>query len=419
MSHSNPSPLPSGSAADLRQDAAVIGLIGLSHLISHFSQLLLPPLFPWLKEALGASYAELGGLMSAFFVVSCVAQALSGFAVDRFGPRPVLFAGLLLLGLSAFGFALSNSYIAVLLFSLLAGVGNGVFHPVNYTLINRRVSAQRLGHAYSVHGISGNLGWALAPAMLVPLTLAYSWRVALGASGVLIFSVLALMWFHRGRLWTQTVPPTQMESLGKNPANADVGSFLRIPSIWLSFSFFFFFAMSLSIIQAFAPEAVREFHSVPQGIAAICLSIYMLSAATGMVGGGFLASNPARSEHIVAIGFSVAAMVSLTLGLAHLAPWVVPFLFGVMGLAVGMAGPSRDLLIKQATPAHASGRVYGLVYSGLDIGQALSPLIFGLLMDRLQYRSIFVGLALLQCVLVVNALSMHRASRDSGPGRAA
>src|ERR1051325_3677003 len=102
---SRPAPAPGK-----RDDATLIGLIGLAHAISHFSQLLLAPLFPWLKDAFGVSFTELGLLMSIFFVVSCAVQTMSGFAVDRYGPRPVLFAGLGLLGLSAFGFASSQNW---------------------------------------------------------------------------------------------------------------------------------------------------------------------------------------------------------------------------------------------------------------------------------------------------------------------
>ena len=173
-----------------RQDAGVIGLVGLAHLISHFSQLLLPPLFPWLKEAFHASYTELGFLMTVFFVVSCAVQTASGFLVDRLGPRPVLFAGLALIGSAAFGFASSPDYLTMAFCSVIAGVGNGVFHPVDYTLINRKVSATRLGHAYSVHGITGSLGWALAPALVVPIALQLGWRTALMAAGSLAWAVL-------------------------------------------------------------------------------------------------------------------------------------------------------------------------------------------------------------------------------------
>ena len=78
----------------LRQDARTIGLIGLAHGSSHFFHMLLPPLFPWLIGEFGFSYSELGLLVSVFFVISGVGQALAGFVVDRFGARPVLFAGL-------------------------------------------------------------------------------------------------------------------------------------------------------------------------------------------------------------------------------------------------------------------------------------------------------------------------------------
>lgn len=410
----NTSHLAPASAAP-RQDAVLIGLVGTAHLLSHFCQLLLPPLFPWLKEAFGASYAELGFLMTVFFVVSCLVQTAAGFVVDRHGPRPVLLGGLALLALAAFGFAASRSYTMLLLCVLVAGIGNGVFHPVDFTLLNRRVSPARLGHAYSAHGISGNLGWAAAPALLVPLALAMSWRAALAAAGLLVCAVLALVWLRRADF---DVPlagsdaATRASASGSAPATF---AFLRLPAVWMSFGFFFLFAMALSVVQAFAPEAARQLHGVPVSLAAACLSIYMLSAAAGMVWGGFLAADPLRCERVVARGYSLAAALSLLLGLAALPGWSVPMLFGVMGLTIGSAGPSRDLLIKQATPANASGRVYGVIYAGLDIGQALSPLLFGLLMDRHAHTAVFVGLAVLQVQLVVNASRMRR-HLESGKG---
>jgi len=178
------------NSVPLSRDAGVIGLVGLAHMVSHFSQLLLPSLFPWLKDEFSVNYAQLGFLMTIFFVVSCAVQTVSGFVVDRFGPRPILFAGLGLVGCATLGYAISTSYWMLAGFSVLAGIGNGVFHPVDYTLLNRKVSASRLGHAYSVHGITGSLGWALSPALVVSLTLAYSWRVALMAAALVAFAVL-------------------------------------------------------------------------------------------------------------------------------------------------------------------------------------------------------------------------------------
>lgn len=394
----------------LRQDATVIGLVGLAHGISHFSQLLLAPLFPWLKDAFGVGYAELGFLLTIFFVVSCAVQALSGFVVDRYGPRPVLFAGLALLGAAALGFAASTSYAMLAAFSVLAGIGNGVFHPVDYTLLNRRIGKARLGHAYSVHGISGSLGWALAPALLVPLTLAWSWRVALVCAALLAFAVLALLWFKRGELDVGLVPPPAVHG-GAAAAGDGAFAFLRIPAVWMCFGFFFFYAAALSVVQSFAAESARQLHDVPLQWAGICLTVYMVCAAAGMVLGGFLAADPARCERIVGVGFGIAAGIALLVGFASVPAFAVPVLFGAMGFAAGIAGPSRDLIVKRATPDNASGRVYGIVYSGLDIGQAAAPLLFGALMDAHQYRGIWLGLAITQGVLIVSAFNVRRARR--------
>jgi MFS transporter, FSR family, fosmidomycin resistance protein len=405
MNNSSTLNFPSASVP-FKQDASVIGLVGVAHLISHFSQLLLAPLFPWLKTEFNVSYAQLGFLMTVFFVVSCAVQAASGFVVDRFGPRPVLFAGLGLIGVAAFGYAASTSYWMLAAFAVVGGAGNGVFHPVDYTLLNRKVSAPRLGHAYSVHGITGSLGWALAPAMLVPLAFAFSWRVALMAAGTLAFAVLALQLLNREKLTL----PVVVQSRSTPEADSSFG-FLKIPAVWMCFAFFFWYAAVLSVIQTFAPSAAQRLHDVPVALVAMCLTIYMLGSAGGMVLGGFLAADAQRCERVVGLGFGIAAVLALLLALGNLAAWTVPVLFGLMGFASGVAGPSRDLLVKKSTPDNASGRVYGVVYAGLDIGQALAPLLFGLLMDQGQYRSVLLGLVALQLVLVASAFNVRRVRR--------
>lgn len=394
----------------LRHDAGVIGLVGLAHMVSHFSQLILPPLFPWLREALQASYVELGLLMTLFFVTSCVVQAASGFLVDRHGPRPILFAGLALVGIAALGFAASSSWWGMAVFAVVAGVGNGVFHPVDYTLLNRKVSPPRLGHAYSVHGITGSLGWALAPALLVPVAMAGGWRMALVAAALVAFGVLAILWFNRGLLH---LPRAAAPAPAAGAAHPAAGSFdfLRIPAVWMCFGFFFVYAVVLSVVQAYAPEAARHLHDVPLALVAVCVTAFMLCSAGGMVFGGFLAADPSRCERIVGIGFGLAAVVALVIGLAPVPAWSVPLLFGAMGFAGGIAGPSRDLLVKRSTPENASGRVYGVVYAGLDIGQAVAPLVFGRLLDQGQYTAVWLGLVAVQLLLIGSAFNVRRARR--------
>ncbi|RZI65150.1 MFS transporter [Variovorax guangxiensis] len=411
MSH--PSAPGAPTATTLRTDAKLIGLVGLAHAISHFSQLILAPLFPWLKDAFDVSYTELGAVLTVFFVVSCMVQAASGFIVDKLGPRPVLFVGLGMLALAGFGYAMAQSYWMLLASAVVAGVGNGVFHPVDYTLFNRKVAPTRLGHAYSVHGITGSLGWALAPAFVVPIAMAYSWRTALAAAGALALAVLVVLWFYRSVFALDVKTVQKATGQDAHLPTAGQFDFLRIPAVWMCFGFFLFYAMVISVVQTFAPVAAGHLHAVPVALVAVCLTVYMVASAVGMVFGGFLASDPSRCERIVGAGFGIAAMLALFLAFGDFAPVVVPVLFGAMGFASGIAGPSRDLLVKKSTPANATGRVYGVVYAGLDIGQAVAPLIFGRLMDNGRYTAVILGLAVVQGVLIASAFNVRRVRREA------
>jgi MFS family permease len=397
-----------GPAVPLKQDAGVIGLVGVAHMVSHFSQLILPPLFPWLKDALGVSYTQLGFLMTIFFVVSCGVQTASGFLVDRFGPRPILFGGLALVACAAFGFALAPNYWAMALVAIVAGMGNGVFHPADYTLLNRKVSPSRLGHGYSVHGITGSLGWALGPVVVVPLAIHFHWRVALAAAGCVALAVLLVLWLHRATL---ALPGLQRPAAAADARSEDSLGFLRIPAVWMCFAFFLVYAGVLTGVQTFAPLAAMNLLGMPKALVAVCITSYMVCAAGGTVLGGFLASDPTRCERVVGAGFGLAAAIALAIGFASVPAAAVPALFGAMGFVSGTAGPSRDMLVKRSSPENATGRVYGVVYSGLDVGQAIAPLVFGSLMDHGRFQGVWMVLVGLQVLLIASAFNVRRARR--------
>jgi len=379
----------------------------VAHGMSHFCQLIVPPLFPWIGAAFALSNTELGFLLSVYFVLSFCGQAVAGFVVDRFGAERVLYGGLALIGLAALGLAASPSYGVMLVFMALAGLGNCVFHPVDFSILNARVSAPRLGHAYAAHGISGNLGWALAPVFVVGITTATgSWRTALASVSALVALVLLLAWLQRSSLAVQRPR--------KVAAEADTGfAFLKLPAVWACFVFFTVYAFALGGVQSFAPVAAGKLHGVPLAQVAICLSIYMVAAGAGMVLGGHLVRDPQRSVRIAAGGFGVAALVALALGLGHWTPMIVLMLFALMGFGAGIAGPSRDLLVKQATPPGATGRVYGVVYSGLDVGMMLAPLAFGAMMDAGQFRGIWLAIALVLGLLILTAVNVRRNARPA------
>ena len=414
------------ASAPLRHDASTIGVVSLAHGLSHFCQLMVPPLFPWIGASYGLSNTQLGLLMSVFFVVSFLGQAGAGFVVDRHGAARVLSGGLALLAVAALGLGASPNYAVMLVFMALAGLGNCVFHPVDFSILNARVSTPRLGHAYAAHGISGNLGWALAPVFVVGIAQGTgSWRLALFAVAGLVAAVLVGVWVSREWLVVQAAPAARAVSGAPSlapgsdaPAAAGRFDFLRLPAVWSCFAFFLISAVSLGAVQTFAPAAAGRLHDVPAAQVAVYLSIFMASAAAGMVLGGTLARDPRRSASIVAIGFGLSAVVALLIGVVEWPAAMVPVLFGIMGVGSGIAGPSRDLLVKQATPPGATGRVYGVVYSGLDVGMTIAPLIFGALMDAGGYREVWIGVALAQVLLIATAFNVKRNWR-AAPAKAA
>jgi MFS transporter, FSR family, fosmidomycin resistance protein len=395
-----------------RQDARVIALVGVAHLTSHFFHLIIAPLFPWLRIEFGYSYAELGFLMTVFFVVSGGFQAIAGFVVDRYGAGGTLIGGLLCLSLAAVGFGLSEAYPWLLGAAALAGLGNSVFHPVDYSLLNGRVSASRLGPAYSVHGLTGSLGWAFAPVFLVGLAAPFGWRAAVVAAAALPLLVIAALLLNRDVLRDAVGDLGEDQAVARSAGSALV--FLRRPEIWWCFAFFVFVSAALGTTQNFAPSIFSMLYELDLRRAALSVTTMMLASAVGMAVGGWMVLWNRRLEQNITLALALAVVSAVLIGIAVLPSAVALLLMGVMGFGLGLAGPSRDMLIRSATPKGATGRVYGVVYSGLDVGLALAPVAFGGMLDRGRFAEVFYGVAACLFLAIVTAWRIGGAGHRNG-----
>jgi len=388
--------------APLSHDGRIIALIGFAHGVSHFFHLLLPVLFPWLMAEFGLSFTGIGATMTLFFVVSGVGQAGAGFAVDRFGPVRVLLAGIACFLLAGLVLAAANGSWMLFLAAALAGLGNCVFHPADFTVLNHRVSPARLGHAFSVHGLSGNLGWAVAPLFLAGIASFAGWRVAAAAAGLVALPAMALLgYFHRELDEHRSAAATEKHE------EHGTFAFLGVSAVWMCFAFFFLITCAFGAIQNFATPLLRHLYGLPLATAAAALSTYLLAGAGGIFLGGFVARHQAH-ERIIALALSLAAALALVLAFGSLPGWAVLPLMAGIGFCTGLAGPSRDLLVRRAATARfgkaAFGRIYGFVYSGLDVGLATAPLIFGGFMDQGRDSAVLVGIALFQAAAILTAL---------------
>ncbi|MCE9569674.1 MAG: MFS transporter [Rhodocyclales bacterium] len=395
----------------VRADAAVIALVGMAHATSHLFHLLLPPLFPLLMPAFGFGYTEAGFLMTVFFAISGLGQAFAGIVVDRYGARRVLMAGVGLLAASGLALSTAVNYSMLLLAVALAGMGNSVFHPADFSLLNKKVSPARLGYAFSVHGLSGNLGWAIG-ATISGMALAWAgWRGAGVAATLAALGSIAALRLAR---------PLLDDDVAKVGAGATaMGStfgFLGLPVIWLAFMFFLLVTAAFGGLQSFSVPVLGGIYGISAAAAVAALTGYLLGSAAGMVVGGFVAVRVQAHERTVGAALVGAAFFAATLASGLPPAWsVIPLMVGI-GIGVGLAGPSRDLLVRRvateslaggnASPAF--GRVYGFVYSGLDVGLALGPLAFGMLLDAGGRDGVLPGVALLQILAVLTVLAMGR-----------
>ena len=398
-------PLDAQPIVPLKQDASIIALVGLAHASSHFAHLLLPLMFPVFMKEFGLSYSEVGLLMTTFFVISGFGQAGAGFVVDRFGARPLLLLALSIFAVASVAASMVTAYTGLVLVAALAGLGNATFHPVDFTILNQRVSAPRLGYAFSAHGLTGNLGWATAPLFFAGISSALGWRTAYLAAAVMYVGILLLMVLHRDKLKTQIAVVHPDQPLEHSMA------FMKLPVVWWCFGFFLLSTMTMAVVQSFSVSILRAMHGVSVEAATLTLSAYMLCGALGMLVGGFVATRAASSDRVVALAMGSAALLLVLCGTGLLGGTLTMVVLASTGFAVGIGGPSRDMMIKKATPKAATGRVYGMVYSGLDTGLAVAPVLFGTLMDRGWYGATLMAAALAMSLSVLAALGVGRRSR--------
>ena len=419
------------SADSLRSDVTVISLVGCAHGTSHFFHLMLPPLFPWFMRDFGLGYAQAGLLMTTFFVISSIGQAIAGIWVDRFGAHRVLCAGVGLLTVSGVLVSVAPNFFALLGAAAVAGVGNSVFHPADFALLNRRVSPPRLGHAFSMHGLSGNVGWAVSTIVMLALATAFGWRAAgLGAALFGAASLTLLIWKRdllQYELQSALKPAGHANKDGQAGAAAtpapSTWRFLRASLVWFAFAFFFFSTFGFGALQNFAPSLLRDLYGLSITAATSALTIYLIGSSMGLVWGGFLAKPGNLHERYVAAALASGAALALLLSFGALVGWMVLPIMALMGFAIGIAGPSRDLLVRTATKARLGegsfGRVYGMVYSGLDVGLALSPIVFGLLLDNNHPKLVFVGISISLVMAIFAAAALGRVVLAHAPGAAA
>lgn len=366
--------------AGVSRDTRVNALIGTGHFLSHFYVLCLPPMFLFWKDEFGVSFGELGLAVALMSGTTAVLQTPVGFLVDKHGARRFLVGGTLLMTLAMAAMGMASAYWQILALAVVSGIGNSVIHPADYAILSGSISKERMGRSFAIHTFNGNLGFAVAPPVMIWLAALVGWRESLVLVGLLgIPLVLAILLQSR-------ILNDQAQPLNQGPAKAEGapsgGALLMTRPMLLFFTFFLLSSMAGGGVQSWLITVLHTVHGLDLASASSALTAYMVGATAGVLVGGYFVDRLSNHLLFASVAVVLAAGFVLVVGLVSL-PGVV--VIGMMlggGIALGASRTPRDMMVRDASPPGQIGKVFGFVSAGLPLGGALTPVPFGWLIDH-------------------------------------
>ncbi len=361
----------------LGRDGRVNALLGAGHFLSHFYQLCLPPLFIAWQQAFDVSFAELGVTMAVMSGAAALMQTPMGFFVDRWGARPFLVGGTLLMTLSIAAMGLATAYWQIVALALLSGVGNSVIHPADYAILSGSVDRAKLGRSFAFHTFVGHIGFAVAPPATAALALVLGWRGALLLVGLLGLPVVAtILWQSRILTDQRRRQPARKEAAALSGAGL-----LLSRSVLMFFAFFMISSMAGAGIQSWLITILHRAHGLAVPAASSALTGYMVGMIAGVLVGGWVADRTERHLPFVVALTVGAAAVMLLVGVASMAELPTIAILFAGGVMTGASRTPRDVMVKDAAPPGQIGKVFGFVSSGMSLGGAIMPVPYGLIID--------------------------------------
>ncbi|MEE2955982.1 MAG: MFS transporter [Pseudomonadota bacterium] len=382
----------------------VVWLIGVAHLVSHFYHLVLPPLFGLIISDLNITYTQIGLVMTLYFASTAIVQIPIGILVDRIGARTVLTIGLFLMGTAVLLAGLVPNYTVLLLAFLIAGIGNAVFHPADFSILSKSVRKSHHGRAFAIHTFGGSIGYAAAPVVILPLGAVIGWQGALVFAGMLgLFAGLTILFF--GSSFQDNTTENKLEEL-KTKGQKKEGDWRIMLTRPMLLFFLFYAATSASAtgMTGFSIYALPLVYNVTPETAGIVLTCFLTAAILGSLPGGWLADWADREELVLVFCFFVSVICLVSIGAGILNLWFIFAVALLSGFIRGLYNASRDILVRRASPDSSVGTTFGFVTLGYTLGQGGTPILYGWLMDQNYGSGVFylsAGAALIALSIVL------------------
>lgn len=422
------------TAGTLKRDVTVIGLVSGGHFMSHYFSTVLPPLFPFLHSDLGVSYTLLGLLLSAKNLTSGAMQLPAGILVDKYGAKMLLIAGFAIMTTCFLLFAMTTNFWILAALILVAGCGNAVFHPADYSILNGTIHESRIGRSFSAHTFSGNLGDALAPVVVLTIATIWNWRLGIILSCIVSFALMIGMILQWKRIEEGEAKPksakkkeepkaedvvTTDQAVAAAEAQAEPSTWETVKQVMLSppmlFLFLFFALQQLGSggFRNWAVAGLVTLHDTPVAVAGAALTGFLFASAFGVLAGGIVADKNSRHELIAAGALLLTAILALIVGRFPLHTVVLVGVFTLAGWVQGMIRPARDMMIRAASPKGSIGKAFGFVFSGQAIGGTIAPIVFGAMIDLGAPQWVFYMSAVFMIVCLLAVMGSAREARKA------
>lgn len=390
------------ASASIGRETRVLSLICTGHFMSHYSQIALYPLFTLMHKDFGVTYAALGLIVTILNASGAVAQIPIGFLVDRMGARKILIAGLFVKTLAIGAMALTSSYEALLLLAVIAGLGNAVFHPADYSILMSTVNERRIGRAFSIHTASGSLGSFAAPVIIPLIAICWDWRVAVmsvacfgAVTGLAMILQARVLQDHAGRQKKEAQSPPREQSI------RGAMRMLLAPQVLILYLFFMTTAMISIGLNSFTVAGLMELHGLSLPVAGFALATFTGAGVVGVLLGGYLADKTTRHDLIAATAFVASAGVVVLVGSVNLPHFAMLSSFAIIGVFLGAIRPARDMMVRAVTQVGDGGKMFGFMSNGHQVAGVIIPVLFGWIIDQGEPQwvfwltAVFMGIALL------------------------
>ncbi|MCR5815157.1 MAG: MFS transporter [Desulfovibrio sp.] len=365
-------------------DKKKIFLASFSHFLCDVNTGALPALLPFLVASHGLSYSAVSGLMLANSSLASVIQPMFGLLSDRSPKIWLMPLGIVIAGVAMAALGFLESYLGIFLAVGISGIGAAMFHPAGMRFVTRH-AGERQGTGTSLFSIGGNMGFLLAPLMVVGLINAFGFR-SLSILAVLAVGMGAMILWEARRFTPRREQNPQKSSGQAQIASNNWPAFFRLTGAIICRS------VLMVCLRVFVPLYWIANFSQTETEAALALTLFGLSGICGNFLGGMLADR-------LGFLFVIRLGYALTLPLILLFPFLDNFFLAYLDLVLlGFAlytTFSPVVVVGQRYLARNIGFASGITLGlGISIGGLFAPLL-GLVADNFGLLATFHTLSAL------------------------